>query len=77
MSNIPPHQFRDANEYAEHVEHCLHCGTIPMPPSTAEELLVITDEHPHLAAEYLPPALTDTPFRRVLSDLAAEIPDWV
>lgn len=75
MSNSTPSQFAAANEYADHVADYVSREATPLPPSTAAEVLVITEEYPHLLAEYLPLAMSDTPFRRALVDLVAEIAD--
>lgn len=75
MSNLA-RQSVDAEHYAAHVEDCMRRDVIPMPPSTVAKLLVITEEYPHLLAAYLPFALSDTPFRRALVELVADVPDW-
>lgn len=66
-----------AIEYSKLVAKYVDCNSIPRPPETPEELLVIVDEYPQMLSAYLPLTLTDTPFKRALAELVAEIPDWV
>ena len=47
-----------------------------MPPATAVELLVITEELTRLLIEYLPLAQTDSALRDSLAELALDVFDW-
>lgn len=67
----------EAMKYSKYVEQFIACDAIPRPPETPAEFLVITEEFPQLLSAYLPLTLTDTPFKRALAELVAEIPDWV
>jgi hypothetical protein len=73
-NSAEPRRFRDADEYAEHVEHCLRrdVDVIPAPPVTPDELAVILFEHPRLAVEYLPLLLGDTDCRRAAIEFVAD-----
>lgn len=67
----------EAMRYSKHVAMYVECGAIPRPPETPEELLVITEEFPHLLPAYLPLLVMDTPTRRAAVRLVAEVPDWL
>jgi len=75
MADTHECQFADANDYADHVEHCLRCDAIPTPPRTPDELAVILFEYPRFLAEYLPLLLHDTPTRRAAVGFIAEVSD--
>ena len=70
-------QFVEANAYAQHVAESVHGDMIPRPPETPAELLVITEEYPHLLSAYLPLLRADTPTGRAADELIADVSDWL
>ena len=68
--------FANADAYARHVAEYVLGEITPEPPSTPEEMLVITEEYPYLLADFWPLLLEDTSCRRAAVELLTEVPDW-